>query len=136
MRGVSTSSSRATPGPTAPTSPSKPKGPPETVKYSTATSDPNAKPRRGTAGRSVLVRVPPDHARVVAAEHGDVHHPAEDPRQEPAARRGARLRRRDPLLRAEDRPAVLRLGPALPRARRRHAPVDVFVPARQRQRDA
>src|SRR2546428_7773698 len=44
MRGVATSSSSATPGPTDPTSPSKPNGPPETVKNITATRGPSLSP--------------------------------------------------------------------------------------------
>src|SRR3989449_753532 len=42
--GVATSSRTATPGPTDPTSPSKPNGPPETVKYITATRGPSRSP--------------------------------------------------------------------------------------------
>src|SRR2546427_4290764 len=109
-------------------------GPPETVKERTATSGPRPRPRLVVV--LVLHPTSPDDARVVAAEDVHVHHPAEDPRQEPPARGGARLRRRARRLGAEHRPPVFRLGPALPLAQRRHAPVHVLVPARQCQRDA
>src|SRR6266571_1469696 len=108
--GVATSRSSARPGPTDPTSPSSPNGPPETVKYITATSGPSLRP----LVRVVVVPGAPDHRRVVAGERLNVHHPPEDPRQEPPTHRGARGRIGDGRLGPEHRPTVARLLPALP----------------------